>query len=315
MISVLAALVAAVAPASLPPGPVDFSAQDMRFEMKDRRVLFLDGDVHLKRGDLAVVSDHAVADLADEKPKPKPAPKGKKQKKAQAAPLPGGDAIEKFTVDGNVHASRGTRFAEGAHGVVDVPAQTLLLTGTPVAPPVLRDGQETLEGDRILLHTDTDDVDVQKPRLVLHRALKDKGATAQAAQAPVPMRVEADHLVLHNEARLARFTDDVVVHRGDAVMKSPRMDARYDKDGDLTLLEMRGGVDLRQGDRRATGQSADYDAKARTMTLLGDPKLYDRGDVLVGDRIELSLDSNEVRVQKGKAHLRPEVHKGEDGEP
>jgi lipopolysaccharide transport protein LptA len=310
MISVLAALVAAAAPATLPPGPVDFSAQDMRFEMKDRRVLFLDGDVHLKRGDLAVVSDHAVADLAAEKPKPKPAPKGRKQKKAQA-PLAGGDAIEKFTVDGNVHASRGTRVAEGDHGVVDVPAQTLLLTGTPTAPPVLRDGQETLEGDRILLHTDTDDVDVQKPRLVLHRALKDKTAPAEA---PVPMRVEADHLVLHNEARLARFTDDVVVHRGDAVMKSPRMDARYDKDGDLTLLEMRGGVDVRQGDRRATGQSADYDAKARTMTLLGDPKLYDRGDVLVGDRIELSLDSSEVRVQKGKAHLRPEAHKGE-GEP
>jgi lipopolysaccharide transport protein LptA len=127
------------------------------------------------------------------------------------------------------------------------------------------------------------------------------------------MRVEADHLVLHSEARLARFTDDVVVRRGDAVMKSPRMDARYDKEGELTLLEMRGGVDLRQGDRRATGQSADYDAKARTMILLGDPKLYDRGDVLVGDRIELSLDSNEVRVAKGKAHLRPELHKDEEG--
>jgi lipopolysaccharide transport protein LptA len=314
MISVLAALVAAATPATLPPGPVDFSAQDMRFEMKDRRVLFLDGDVHLKRGDLAVVSDHAVADLADEKPKPKPKLSGKKQKKAPT-PIAGGEAIEKFTVDGNVHVARGTRFADGEHGVVDVPAQTLLLTGTPAAPPVLHDGEETLEGERILLHTDTDDVDVQKPRLVLHRALKDKGAPAQPGEAPVPMRVEADHLVLHNEARLARFTDDVVVHRGDAVMKSPRMDARYDKDGDLTLLEMRGGVDMRQGDRRATGQSADYDAKARTMTLLGDPKLYDRGDVLVGDRIELSLDSNEVRVQKGKAHLRPEVHKGEDGEP
>jgi len=306
MISLVAVLLAAATPTGLPPGPVDFSAQQMRFEAKDRRVLYLDGDVHLNRGDLTVLSDHAIADLADEH-RPKPAPK--KRSKAKPATR----EIEKFTVDGNVHVSRGARTADGEHGVVDMSAQTLVLTGTKIAPPILHDGPEILEGERILLHTDTDDVDVQKPHLVLHRALPDKALPDADAQAP--MRVDAERLVLHNQAKLARFTDDVVVRRGDAVMKSPRMDARYDKDGDLTLLEMRGGVDMRQGDRRATGQSADYDAKARTMVLLGEPKLYDRGDVLVGDRIELSLDSSEVRVSKGRAHLRPEAHKDETSGP
>jgi lipopolysaccharide transport protein LptA len=310
---IVALLLAAGVPAGLPPGPIDFSAQDMRFELKDRRVLYLDGNVHLNRGDLVVVSDHAVANLAAAKPKPPVQVKGKKQKKtkkAPATPLAGGQEVEKFTVDGNVHVVRGTRTADGDHGVVDMPAQTMVLTGTPVVPPVLHDGKETLEGDRILLHTDSDDVDVQKPRLVLRRALKTGPSAAKSAPAE-PMRVNAEHLVLHNQERLARFTDDVVVHRGDAVMRSPAMDAHYDKDGELTVLNMRGGVDLRQGERRAVGQTADYDAKARTMTLLGEPKLYDRGDVLLGDRIELSLDSSEVRVQKGKAHLRPELHKDE----
>lgn len=307
----LAALLAASAPAGLPPGPVDFSAREMRFEAKDRRVLYLDGEVHLNRGDLTVLSDHAVADLADEhgpKPPPKKGKKGKGKKTAPAA-----REIEKFTVDGNVHVSRGARTADGEHGVVDMSAQTLVLTGTRSAPPILHDGPEILEGERILLHTDTDDVDVQKPHLVLHRALAEK---ALPAGAQGPMRVDAERLVLHNQAKLARFTDDVVVRRGDAVMRSPRMDARYGKDGELTLLEMRGGVDVQQGDRRATGQSADYDAKARTMVLLGDPKLYDRGDVLVGDRIELSLDTSEVRVSRGRARLRPEAHRDEsEGSP
>ncbi|HEY2029423.1 MAG TPA: LptA/OstA family protein [Myxococcales bacterium] len=305
MIPLTVAILAAAAPAGLPPGPVDFSAREMRFEAKDRRVLYLDGEVHLNRGDLTVLSDHAIADLADEhrqKPVPK---KARKAKKAE----PANREIEKFTVDGNVHVSRGPRTADGDHGVVDMSAQTLVLTGTKAAPPILHDGPEILEGERILLHTDTDDVDVQKPHLVLHRALAEK--TLPAGDAEGPMRVDADRLVLHNQAKLARFTDDVVVRRGDAVMRSPRMDARYGKDGELTLLEMRGGVDVRQGDRRATGESADYDAKARTMVLLGDPKLYDRGDVLVGDRIELSLDSSEVRVTKGRARLRPEAHKDE----
>jgi lipopolysaccharide transport protein LptA len=301
----------AAAPSGLPPGPVDFSAREMRFEAKDRRVLYLDGEVHLNRGDLTVLSDHAVADLADEH-RAKPPPKNKKSKKARkkADAATQTQEIEKFTVDGNVHVSRGDRTADGEHGVVDMSAQTLVLTGTKAAPPILHDGPEILEGERILLHTDTDDVDVQKPHLVLHRALAEKALPD--GDGPVPMRVDADRLVLHNQAKLARFTDDVVVHRGDAVMRSPQMDARYGKDGELTVLQLRGGVDLRQGDRRATGESADYDAKARTMVLLGDPKLYDRGDVLVGDRIELSLDSSEVRVSRGRARLRPEAHKDEN---
>jgi lipopolysaccharide transport protein LptA len=127
--------------------------------------------------------------------------------------------------------------------------------------------------------------------------------------------VEADHLLLLQARRLARFTDDVVVRRGDTVVRSPRMEARYDADGQLTRLELRGGVDVRQGDRRATGESADYDAQARTLVLQGDPKLYDQGDVLTGDRIDLALDSKEVRVERARGRLRPEAHKGEGGAP
>jgi len=94
-------------------------------------------------------------------------------------------------------------------------------------------------------------------------------------------------------------------------VKSPRMDARYDKDGQLTKLEMRGGVDMREGDRRATGQSADYDAVSKVLVLTGDPKLYDRGDVLAGERIDMALDSKEVRVEKARGRLHPEQHKDE----
>ena len=99
----------------------------------------------------------------------------------------------------------------------------------------------------------------------------------------------------------------------ESVVKSPKMDAHYDQDGQLTLLQMRGGVDMRQGDRRATGQSADYDAVSKVLVLTGDPRLYDRGDVLAGDRIDMALDSKEVRVEKAKGRLHPEQHKDETG--
>ena len=292
------ALLLAVSTASLPPGPVDFKAQDMRIEPKGHRV-FLDGDVHLVRGDLNVTGDHALAEYKQQEP----AKKGRHKPEAKL----GGEAVDKFTVDGKVHMERGARTADGDRGVLDVPGQTLVLTGRPEAPPVVRDGSETLSGERILLRLDNDDMDVQRPKLVLKRSLPSETQKS----ATVPVRVDAAHLQLFKEKRLAEFRNDVVVRHGDAVVKSPRMDARYDKDGQLTKLEMRGGVDMREGDRRATGQSADYDAVSKVLVLTGDPKLYDRGDVLAGERIDMALDSKEVRVEKARGRLHPEQHKDE----
>jgi len=289
--------IALLAVAALPSGPLDFNARDMRIEPQDRRVL-LDGDVHLTRGDLHVTGEHAVAEYGKQSAS---ARKGRARKVEAAA---GGQTVERFTVRGNVRVQRGSRTATGEQGVVDVKGQTLVLTGTPETPPVVRDGAETLSGERILLRLDSEDVDVIRPRLVLRRSLADEGHAAP----PTPVKVEADHLVLLQARRLARFTDDVVLRRGDAVARSPRMEARYDADGQLTRLELRGGVDVRQGDRRATGESADYDAQARTLVLQGDPKLYDQDDVLTGDRIDLALDSKEVRVERAHGRLRPEAH-------
>ncbi len=293
-----------LAAAALPPGPLNFRAEQMRLEPRERRVL-LDGDVHLNRADLSVTGEHAVAEYTDSKKQPQkqPAKRGHQQAETKL----GGMEVERFTVDGKVHVERGTRTADGEHGVVDVPEQTLVLTGTPSVLPVLRDGSELLAGERILMRLDSEDVDVIRPKLVLKRSL-----ASETQKSVTPVKVEAAHLVLHKEEQLARFTDDVVVHRGDAVVKSPRMDARYDKDGQLTTLQMRGGVNMRQGERRAVGQSADYDARTRTLVLLGDPKLYDRGDVVVGDRIDMALDSKEVHVEKAKVRLRPETHKDEE---
>ena len=297
------ALLLAAAAATLPPGPVDFNAQDMRIEPKEHRV-FLDGDVHLTRGDLNVTGDHAVADYKKEG-----APKKAARRKAAQSTV-GGEAVDHFTVDGKVHVQRGARTADGERGVLDVPGQTLLLTGTPELPPVLRDGSETLSGERILLRLDSEDVDVVRPRLVLRRSLPAEGAAAPA-KAATRVVVEAARLQLLKERHVAEFRDDVVVRRGDAVVRSPRMDARYDKDGQLTRLEMRGGVDLKQGDRRATSKSADYDALLKTLVLTGDPRLYDRGDVLAGERIDLALETKEVRVEKAKGRLHPEAHREE----
>jgi lipopolysaccharide export system protein LptA len=117
--------------AVLPSGPLEFRARDMRIDPQDRRVV-LDGDVQLVRGDLNVKGRHAVADYAKEQPAAKARPRGKA---SQAEATVGGQTVEKFTVQGNVHVERGSRTADGEQGIVDVPGQTLVLTGTPKPRP------------------------------------------------------------------------------------------------------------------------------------------------------------------------------------
>jgi lipopolysaccharide transport protein LptA len=297
------ALAAALAVAAAPAGPVDFTAQTMRMEPRERRTL-LDGSVRLSRDGMVVTGDRAVVEFAPDEQRPPPQRKARRRGRDDPALL--GQKLERFTVDGNVHVQRGKRTADGAHGVFDARGQTLVLTGDGKDDPVLRDGSETLMGDRIVMRLDTEDVDVQKPRLVLRRSVPEADEASQ-----LPTRVEASRLSLDRSERLARFTDDVVVRRGDVVVRGPRMDAHYDSSGELTHLYLRGGVELRQGDRRAVAQNADYDARTREVLLTGDPRVFDRGDVLVGERIALALDTHEIRVERAHGRLRPEVHQDE----
>ena len=315
----IALALAAVVQQAVPAGPVDFDADQATMEPRDHRTL-LDGNVRLRRGDLTVTGDHAIAEFSQQQTERVPAGSKAKKKGKTAAPtgMVVGQQLQRFTIDGHVHVERGQRTADGAHAVVDLPGQTLLLTGTPKDDPLLKDGSETLRGERILLHLENDDVDVARPKLTLRRSLPDgdgkADAKAGARTHPTPVRVEALKLFLDQVRHVARFSDDVVVHRGDATVRSPRMNALYDASGQVTRLEMRGGVDLRQGDRRSTSRSADYDAQTREVVLTGDPRLYDRGDVLEGDRIGLGLDSRQVKIDKARGSVRPEVHKDE-GQP
>ena len=172
-----------LAAAALPSGPLDFKARDMRIEPQDRRVV-LDGDVHLSREDLNVTGEHAVAEYAKEQRAPPRRPRGRKKEASDA--IVGGQSVERFTVIGNVHVQRGSRTADGEHGVVDVKGQTLVLTGTAQTPPIIRDGSETLSGERILLRLDSEDVDVVRPKVVLRRSLAEEGQPRSPLAAPGP---------------------------------------------------------------------------------------------------------------------------------
>jgi lipopolysaccharide transport protein LptA len=319
------------APVKTPPGPavpanpIRWEAAKMRMESRAHHV-FLDGDVRISRTDLLVLGDKAVADLADHDAAAPVDSNPKKKGKARSEPvaIPGlGATVERFTIDGAVHIEHANRTADGDHSIYDAAAQTLTLEG-PAKPsqklpagsplPVLSDAKETLAGEKILMRLDNDEIEVEKPQLILLRSQAPGSGPASSA-APIPARVEAKSLTVDQDRHRMRFRDQVVLHRADLTVAGPRMDARSGGDGEIDQLAMTGGVQLRQGQRRATAKNATYDAKARTVILTGNPRLFDRGDELRGDRIELSLDTDEVRVDRVNARMHAEAHAGEETGP
>jgi len=273
--------------------------------------------VRIARTDLLILGEKAVADLVA--PQGAPAAQAGDQKKAHdPVQIPGlNEQVQHFVIDGAVHVERADRRADGDHAVYDAPAQTLTLEGPArksallpegSALPVLRDEKETLSGNKILMHLDSDEIEVDKPHLVL---LRSQAPGADGNAAPVPARVEARAMVIDQDRHVMKFRDQVVLHRADLTVTGPRMIARSGEDGEIDQLEMSGGVQLRKGERRAVGKNAVYDAKKRTVVLTGNPRLYDRGDEMTGDRIEMSLDTDEVWGDRVHARMHTDAHAGE----
>ncbi|MBS2024917.1 MAG: hypothetical protein JST92_21170 [Deltaproteobacteria bacterium] len=300
---------ASVQPAKAPPAdpnakpPIDYSADAMQVE-EHKGVL--DGNVDLRQGDLHITGRHAVVEFAP-KPAEAPAKAGQKAKPKQKDVLPafGGQVVERFVIDGAVHVVKGARTADGETATYDARTELMTLSGPSSgavkAPgPVLREGEETLTGEVLVLRMATDEVDVSEPRLLLHRSLEGQGP-------PQPTHIQAKRMLLASDRKSMRFTDSVVVKRGDLTVKAPKMVARTGEGGAIDDLVMDGGVELRQGTRTGKSERAVYSGKERTMRMTGAPQLTDRDDVLYGEVIDLEMDSKLVHVQKARAHLKPDA--------
>lgn len=290
--------------------PVDYIFGKLTVDTQTKAFHLSEG-VDFRSGDLHVTGERGTVEFAPPaQPGAASAPAASKSPaKRKAAPsLPGlgGQAVQRFVVEGKVHVEKGGRTADGERAVFDAQAQTLSLSGPSqgalASPgPVLREGRETLLGESVLWRLGPDEVEVLAPRLSLRRSLEGK------AQAPT--RIEAQRLLLDPDRRTLRFTGDVRLLREDLLARAPRMLASYDGGGEVQAVRLEGGVKLTQGTRQGSSKTAVYEGQGRTVKLLGDPQLVDRGDVLYGEVIELFLDTKEVTVSKARGRLQPDGHR------
>jgi lipopolysaccharide export system protein LptA len=130
-------------------------------------------------------------------------------------------------------------------------------------------------------------------------AEKKPGGFSFLSKSEAPIEIRADSFAADNQTRVAVFTGHVVAVQGAATMTCDVMEIRYAEGGGDDRIEKviaRGNVVLVQEDKRATGNEATYDGRARTVVLTGDPEVWQGADHLVGKSITFFVDEDRVAV-------------------
>ena len=139
-----------------------------------------------------------------------------------------------------------------------------------------------------------------------------------------PVQISSDAAEYFNKDGLVVFTGNVVVVQADSTMTAERIEVSFEKPAPavgqpegigapanaqrITTIVAQQKVSFRQVDpetkkeRYATGDKAVYDVDQRTVTMSGNPRLWEGKNVIVGDGMIFYLEDKKVIV-KGKVNL------------
>ena len=154
-------------------------------------------------------------------------------------------------------------------------------------------------------------------------AAPDQAKKAAAPQPPV--RISSDAAEYFNKDGLVVFTGNVVVVQADSTLTAERIEVSFEKTAPaegqpaegigapanaqrISTIVAQQKVSFRQVDpetkkeRYATGDKAVYDVDQRTVTMSGNPRLWEGKNVIVGDGMIFYLEDKKVIV-KGKVNL------------
>jgi lipopolysaccharide transport protein LptA len=125
-----------------------------------------------------------------------------------------------------------------------------------------------------------------------------------------PISITADQLEARDDQgrRTLAFRRDVEVRQGPLRLSAEVLEAVYvDGDSQPRSLSASGGVEIREGTRRARCGQALYDRPAQSIVCRGDPaELWDGNDRLAGGAISFDLARKSVRVEGG---TEVEIHR------
>ena len=96
----------------------------------------------------------------------------------------------------------------------------------------------------------------------------------------------------------AVFEGAVKATRGGLSLHCERLEVSHGEDGQVDTAMASGGVEIRRDSWLARGATASLDQTTGRLVLTGSPRLEEAGNVLVGERIVVSLEGEEVTCER-----------------
>lgn len=132
-----------------------------------------------------------------------------------------------------------------------------------------------------------------------------------------PIQIEADRLEVRDTEKLAIYSGNVRVRQGETVLEAPELRVFYAGAGPtvatagaasasgavgsrVTRIEAGPGVNVRSGDRTASGERAILDMANDLITLSGNVIITQGSNVIRGDRVVVNLTTKQGRVEGGR---------------
>ncbi len=117
-------------------------------------------------------------------------------------------------------------------------------------------------------------------------------------EAREPLEIRAERFQIDVNASQGRFTGAVEVTQGSLVLLCEELEVTYDPGTDLVRgVVASGAVEIRQEERKARGQRAEFDRATGTVVLTGEPYLEQGKVHLRGTIIRFFVDGGEITCE------------------
>jgi lipopolysaccharide transport protein LptA len=133
-----------------------------------------------------------------------------------------------------------------------------------------------------------------------------KDAPAVAKDEEQVTVITAEHLLFDYENSYAIFQDNVVVEDRDMNLTSDKLTVRFGENNEVTYLEAKGKVMIKQAGRIARSDRATYSVTDGKITLTGSPQIKRGTDLIQGEVILINRDTGKMQVTKPRVLIFPQ---------
>jgi|GEM_PF-1374026 len=120
------------------------------------------------------------------------------------------------------------------------------------------------------------------------------------------VEISADKMSLLMNERKATFSKQVLVKKGGSTIYCDKLEVKYLEEGEIDWLKATGAVKVMEKDSFATGEELEYFKDKNQFVLKGNPKLMNKGQLVLGSEMIFDLGNNRLMVKEPEIQFQKE---------